>query len=538
MKLLLRPEVTAAGLSFVCCLPLMGPFVSPAHKWMYHDSGAPASIVLAVVYSMIVISLLFTLLLRIARRPGRMRVWLWCGIVFLTPWVLMKDVVLLSNWALPHRLSLAILLVSCLCWIVLAALWRPALVPWFNRIQPFIATMFGFAGMCAVLAIAQMSWYLLAERPMQLQGVLHISAPQAVEVRAQKPRIIWIILDELSYQQVYGHRFPSLGLPAFDQLASQSTVFTHVVPAAEYTEDAVPSLMTGLAVDDIRVGDDATLRSLHDPATGRWQPFHAQDTVFHDAIGDGYRTAVAGWFNPYCRILPKVLDHCKWVFREGAGYGMFSDASIVSNMEAPWIYLADKLRLRGYGDMAISKAANQGQIADYGEISSAGDRFLQDSSIDFLLLHVPVPHPGGVYDRRARAFTTHGASYIDNLALADIYLAHVHELLERRGEWDSSAVVVMGDHSWRTKLLWENSPYWTAEDQVASHGGQFDDRPAYIVKLPHQTTAARVDSRFAAARTRELLDGILDGSIRSVPELADFAQAPAATRYPLRAESR
>ena len=125
-----------------------------------------------------------------------------------------------------------------------------------------------------------------------------------------------------------------------------------------------------------------------------------------------------------------------------------------------------------------------------------------------------------------------------HLALADIYLAHVHELLERRGEWDSSAVVVMGDHSWRTKLLWENSPYWTAEDQVASHGGQFDDRPAYIVKLPHQTTAARVDSRFAAARTRELLDGILDGSIRSVPELADFAQAPAATRYPLRAESR
>jgi hypothetical protein len=82
----------------------------------------------------------------------------------------------------------------------------------------------------------------------------------------------------------------------------------------------------------------------------------------------------------------------------------------------------------------------------------------------------------------------------------------------------------MGDHSWRTKLVWMNTPLWTAEDQAASNGGQFDDRPAYIVKLPHQTTAARIDSRFAATRTRDLLDGILDGSIRSVPELAALAQ--------------
>ena len=33
-------------------------------------------------------------------------------------------------------------------------------------------------------------------------------------------------------------------------------------------------------------------------------------------------------------------------------------------------------------------------------------------------------------------FTTGGSSYINNLALADRYLAHVHDLLEQRGEWN------------------------------------------------------------------------------------------------------
>ena len=51
--------------------------------------------------------------------------------------------------------------------------------------------------------------------------------------RAQtgRPRVIWILFDELSYQQVYERRLPGLQLPAFDALAAQATVFTHAVPA-------------------------------------------------------------------------------------------------------------------------------------------------------------------------------------------------------------------------------------------------------------------------------------------------------------------
>jgi len=141
---------------------------------------------------------------------------------------------------------------------------------------------------------------------------------------------------------------------------------------------------------------------------------------------------------------------------------------------------------------------------------------------------MPIPHPDGIYDRRTGTFGKAGASYLDNLALADRYLDHVHLLLEQRGEWDSATIVIMGDHSWRTKLIWDGSPGWTAEDQAASNGGQFDDRPAYIVKLPHQNQAARIDTPFAAVRTRAMLQQILDHKIESPAELAAFAQSSSA----------
>jgi len=78
----------------------------------------------------------------------------------------------------------------------------------------------------------------------------------------------------------------------------------------------------------------------------------------------------------------------------------------------------------------------------------------------------------------------------------------------------------MGDHSWRTKLLWSSSPYWTREEQAASYGGQFDDRPGFIVKLPNQHAGERVDTPFAAVNTRILFDAIMSNQIDSAEELS------------------
>ena len=115
------------------------------------------------------------------------------------------------------------------------------------------------------------------------------------------------------------------------------------------------------------------------------------------------------------------------------------------------------------------------------------------------------------------------SDYLDNLALTDVFLKHVRSTLEQSGQWDSSTIVVMADHSWRTKLMWEETPEWTTEEQMASRGGQFDDRPAYVVKLPEQHMGARIDAPFSAVNTRKLFDAILAQRIRSKEELSAWA---------------
>ena len=165
---------------------------------------------------------------------------------------------------------------------------------------------------------------------------------------------------------------------------------------------------------------------------------------------------------------------------------------------------------------------------DVRTLLAATDRLIADPAADFLFVHIPVPHPAGIYDRQRKVMTDSDsrASYVDNLALADRVLDHLRGELAARGEWDPSLVLVMGDHAWRTRLLWTGQRSWTPEDQLASHGGAFDPRPAYLVKLPNQQSGGQVTTSFSTLRTRALVDGVMNGTLRTAADLQAWAQTP------------
>ena len=203
------------------------------------------------------------------------------------------------------------------------------------------------------------------------------------------------------------------------------------------------------------------------------------------------------------------------------------DATVAANTAAPLLHVVSavsSILQRNAGPSAMVRQAAEAHIRDYSDLLAAGDARLNDSSATFLFLHMPIPHPGGIYNRKTGELAAGNPSYLNNLALADEYLRHIMWLLQQRGEWDSAAVIVMGDHSWRTQLLWLHTPEWTAEEDAASHGGQFDDRPGYIVKLPGQHQASRIDESFVALRTRSLLRNILNGHIQTPTDLAAWAR--------------
>jgi hypothetical protein len=525
IKLLLATSV-ALGVTSIYLLWLVGPLVTSTHDAVYHWSGKPSQLFIAPMLDFCICWLLLTLVLLLT--TGRAHAILWSGMIGFTPWMALKNWAYLTNSKPAHLLNLALLLIALASFLVPLVLWQPSLGKKFEQVAKFAATLYVFSALSGVLLLCQYAWFGWQVRSLNAEFPLHDMVHRH-SAQAGRPRIIWILFDELSHQQVYERRFPGLRLPSFDALAEQSTVFTHTIPAGILTAEVLPSLISGVPVDATRSSSDGRQLSLHNPQAMIWKKFDEHDTVFQDALNLDYSTAVAGWYNPYCRILPTVLDHCFWTYDSSAENTMVPGAALGSNLMEPWIRLSASLP--GYRFASsflkfpdLNALYAKQHISDYVALADAADRILDDQSVGFALLHLPVPHPYGIYDRTTDQFAWEHSTYLDNVALADKLLGHIRSKLEKNGQWDSSTIVIMADHSWRTELFWKSTPQWSKEEQIASLGGRFDDRPVYIVKLADQRTGARIDAPFAALNTRALLDDLLARKIRSKDDLSAWVK--------------
>ena len=515
VKPLTHPITVAFGLANLYLLDLTGPLISTEHDLIYHLVGSASSVIVPIIVYLIALSFLLTALLYLAERPGPLRVVIWSAFLLALPSILLHTIANFAGIEIPGWITYSIALICLLVFIAISLFWRRFL-PRFETIQRSAAAILGIFAFTGILISVQLVWSGWQARNLNPPPTLHQSQPTATQ--SPRQRILWILLDELSYQQLYERRFPGLELPAFDRLAAQSTVFTQVVSAGVYTRYIIPTLFTATPSDAVDISARGMLLSLKDPSTGKWSPFRQHETVFQDAISAGYTTGIAGWYNPYCRIMPEVLDHCFWTYRESTPANLSPNRSLAVDLLRPFHYLwldAKHLFGQGPGSPTDEHRDLRQHTSDYQKLLAAGDAFLNDSSIDFLFLHMPIPHPYGFYDRNKKTFSNKHTSYIDNLALADRYLAHVRSLLEQQNQWNSSIIIVMGDHSWRTTQIWRDSMTWTGEDQAASKGGQFDPRPAYIIKLANQETAARIDQSFSAVNTRALLDALMQNRIQT-----------------------
>ena len=519
---LLRIAVLAFGFTSVIFAALADPIVRTDLPATYHSSGSVSVLFGPVLAVVLLLWAALSLLLFSAQRPNRWRVAVWSGLLIAGPWVMFRLVVLLWISSIPPWLHFPRIALAVAAWLLVLLLWRPAYRRRTERIIEFVSTTLiclAFSG-ALVLAGFMASWW----------GARHLNDPQPLHrpgliAGVAKPPILWILLDELSYDQVYGHRFPGLQLPAFDALAAQSTVFTHVIPAGIRTERVMPSLIAGRWFGPIRSSVAGELL-VRDPGAGKWVPFPEHQTVFQDALNRGYQTGIVGWYNPYCRIMPDVLFRCDWSNQVLLPNGSNPNGTFGSNVLGIFDALLGNGTLRNLlahtSLVPLNPSQDSGQIQDYRHLVTAGDQLLADPFTNFALLHMPFPHPPGYYDRVTGQLTTGGRSYIDNLALADRYLAHVHAMLEAAGEWNSATVIVMGDHSWRTAFIWKNEGGWTPEEERASGAGHFDDRPGYILKLPNQQTGQDIDAPFHALSTRNLLDALIDKRIRTAQDLRQW----------------
>ncbi len=226
------------------------------------------------------------------------------------------------------------------------------------------------------------------------------------------------------------------------------------------TEKVLPALLLGRPVLDLRkpYPGPPSYRSV---AQGPWRPFNEYDTIFADAHSLGWTTGLAGWYNPYCRLLPDVLDRCYW---EATGPSVPNISSRLGSTNSTWqnlLLLAPlnwNLPFLTHGPLLFGTDLHR---SIYADVMAQSENLIQDSSIRFVFLHLPVPHPPGIYDRAHHAIRNHG-TYLDNLVLADETLARLRSTIESTPAAANTTLIVSSDHSWRT-FLWRNTPEWSAE---------------------------------------------------------------------------
>ena len=109
----------------------------------------------------------------------------------------------------PRIAYLLVLVTPLLLLATLRIYWSTGGARVFDQTQELFASAFGMASLVALVVLAQLVWFGWQARdlnhPVELHG--HSVVGEAV---SHDGRVIWIVLDELSYQQVYERRFPCL----------------------------------------------------------------------------------------------------------------------------------------------------------------------------------------------------------------------------------------------------------------------------------------------------------------------------------------
>lgn len=339
---------------------------------------------------------------------------------------------------------------------------------------------------------------------------LQEKSPSTSQVQAAQParRVVWIIFDEMDYYAAFASRNLEVPLPEFARLQGQSLVATNAYPPADSTMLSLPALITGRMVTQAKPIHSSEL-TLKFEGSNDYVPWSAQPNVFARAREAGVRTALVGWYHPYKRIIGDALNRCAVYDADAVSLPVSMLLNVNRALERT--LLKDQtMPLAGL----LAKWSRQRHIEAYLESLEEAQRLAANPEFGLVLIHLPVPHPPGIYNRERAVFDYDGeSSYFDNLALADRTLGNIRKAMEDAGVWDGSFVLASSDHWWRP-AIWQSLHVWTAEDmRFALPEGQLDYRVPFLLKMAGQTSQIEYSHRFNTVQSQGLLIEILRGEV-------------------------
>ena len=335
-----------------------------------------------------------------------------------------------------------------------------------------------------------------------------------------KTRVVWMIFDEWDDELTFALRPKNVEMPALDQLRSESIYVSGAVSAASYTLESIPSMLLGRRLTKVRPSDLKTLYANYGKKdTSVWDE---RSTVFTDAKAAGLRTAIVGWYHPYCRVLDDTVDVCESYlpvdarasFRDEALMRHFGVFGSIRNTMANRLSRTSVGKTLGIQRAPMHYIFREDREDIYRKISANAMALASDPRIEFVFIHWNIPHSPGIYDRTKNHFaSTDNANYFDNLELVDAAIGQAREAMTRAGLWDTTTLIVTSDHPMRPEL-WESATEWTPEEAKLTHQRSSASVP-FFIKIAGQKDAVMIRNPFQVVRTRELISAIRTGKVRT-----------------------
>ncbi|HKR26652.1 MAG TPA: hypothetical protein VJS11_04325 [Acidobacteriaceae bacterium] len=521
----------ATGVALLALLPYFYPLLLPDSVALYHDSLPLRTLIIGVLVDIATLTVLCTLVLAFTSRlPERFRLIIGAiavaGVlcraeavitIFLSGSQETSDVqrgaigvrlihLAQSAMSVQHSVAAGLALAFVLVGIV-----KPQLIRALMRV-----TRIGLAGFAFSMVWIAPELVYMAAGPADPP----LRAGQAREIPVEanhtpQRRLVWILFDELSYRLVFERQPAGQEFSNFERLRERSYSFSDVKPVGFYTDRIIPSLFVGTEIDKIRSSVTGDLEYLG-PRERRWKEFDPDSSLFGLAQRDRWNPGVAGWSNPYCRILRPVLNECFWQPADAIpleDIGASSNHSATQNALALPRYALTRLLAKENSDSPQLEHLIQGYIALMGSART----LIRDPHTHFVFVHLPVPHPPGIYDRRGHRLRP-GGNYLDNLTLADDTLAQLMQEIQASADADDTTVIVSSDHSWRVPL-WDSTPDWTKEEEEISRD-TFDPRPVFLIHFPGETNGVDIRSAMPELEEHDIIAGILNGHIENGSQMA------------------
>jgi hypothetical protein len=371
-------------------------------------------------------------------------------------------------------------------------------------------------------------------------------AAAVLPVRADTPRFIWIIFDEMDQRIAFNDRPVSLELPELDRLRGESLEARRATQTAGYTGLAVPILISGRSYRQSEIMGASRLDVFPEDSAERlnWGEEH---TVFHRVREMGLNAAVSGWYHPYCRIFGDQLTSCFATATSQAGRALLREQHASQEGVGRMAGFLFRLQLENLKDMyrfdGLSGSENlkdaylqSQQQQEYFQIRDHAYADAVDPRLGFVMLHFPAPHMYAIYNRWRKDFTLDSTiDYLDNLALVDRTVGELRTKLEAAGLWDQTSILITADHGFRPNL-WRGHYGWTQNMERISERGASQLVP-FILKLAGKRDHVVVDRSFSNIVSSDLAMAVLSGQVSSAQQAADWidrreTNSQTSARYP------